>query len=403
MRIALITREYPPETAWGGIGSFYHAFADALAAAGHEVEVFTQSLRPAGAGSRGNPAVHGIAPRQWLIGPRAGGDFAGMPIAAIGWFALSLARGLAKAFFRRHAQAPFDVVEGHEHLGVNALIHSGERGRCASVTRLHTAYHSLVRRGLVHWPRSGIIRRLERRSLAGADLRIAGSEFIRRCTQEDFPAAPMAEAVVPHLVRVPGAAPPPFHAREKLIVFAGRMDPGVKRPLMAARAFAALAARFPDWRIEFAGADIPASGGGTAWHECEETLLPHGGRYSYHGALDAGQVQALYRRARIALFPSAFESFGLSALEAMAAGAVPVAADGTALPEVIGTAGVCFPADSQKDLTAALAALMENEPRLQELSAACAARVREAFPAGAIVQRNLELYERVARSRAEGR
>ena len=56
MRVALVTREYPPETAWGGIGVFYSVFAAALARAGHDVEVFTPAL-----------ALEGVATKHALL------------------------------------------------------------------------------------------------------------------------------------------------------------------------------------------------------------------------------------------------------------------------------------------------------------------------------------------------
>ena len=40
MRIALISYEYPPETGFGGIGTYTHCHARALSRLGHEVHVF---------------------------------------------------------------------------------------------------------------------------------------------------------------------------------------------------------------------------------------------------------------------------------------------------------------------------------------------------------------------------
>lgn len=52
MRICLISREYPPDTGWGGIGAYTFNTARALHSAGHEVEVIalkkcsTESAEP---------------------------------------------------------------------------------------------------------------------------------------------------------------------------------------------------------------------------------------------------------------------------------------------------------------------------------------------------------------------
>ena len=41
LRILFISQEYPPETGWGGIGTYVHVTAHALARRGHEVHVLS--------------------------------------------------------------------------------------------------------------------------------------------------------------------------------------------------------------------------------------------------------------------------------------------------------------------------------------------------------------------------
>lgn len=400
MRIALVTREFPPETAWGGIGRFYSTFARALSAAGHDVEVFTQALHAGRTEECEGMLVHRIVPRRWLIGPRTGGDLGGVPVRWIGVFALALAAAMAARVLARHRVAPFDIVEGHEHLGINALVNLCGRSRFATLTRLHTAYHSLVKERIVNWPTSRLIRLLEYCSLSWSQERVASTSFIDLRTQKDFPGAPAAGTVIPLFPdELPCEPPLPVNQREKLIVFAGRLMPGLKNPGLAARAFSRIAPHFPEWRIEFAGMNVHLECGGTAWDDCEAELKALPGRYHYHGLLDRAGLQALYGRARIVLIPSAFESFGLVALEAMAAGAVPVVADGTALPEVAGESGICFTNGSLDHLETVLAGLMEDEELQERLSKSAVDRVRRVYSPGAILARNLEFFQYLAARR----
>lgn len=401
MRIALITREYPPETAWGGIGTFYGTFARVLREAGHDVEVFTQGVRSGGSAPQDGVMVHRVMPRQWVIGARAGGDLAGMKAQHLGVFSLSLAVSMLQAFASRHRAAPFDLVEGHEHLGINSLINLRFGGSCKTISRYHTAYHSLVSRKLANWPDSGLIRRLEALSLRSAHARISASAYIEEMTRRDFPKTPACDAIIPLFPANGGATAPQtdVEAREKLMVFVGRLMPGHKNPEMAAQAFCAVADQFSDWRIEFAGLDIEVTPGDSVWRRCERILGRFTGRFEYHGVLNPEEVRKLYGRARIALMPSGFESFGLVALESMAAGCVPVIADGTALPEIVGEAGVLFRNGSLPELAAKLAALMHDPMRQQALSRIAVDRVRERFSFDRILAQNLDFFARLVRAR----
>ena len=45
MRIAILSYEYPPETGFGGIGTYAYYHARALAKLGHDVHVFAGSTK----------------------------------------------------------------------------------------------------------------------------------------------------------------------------------------------------------------------------------------------------------------------------------------------------------------------------------------------------------------------
>ena len=66
-------------------------------------------------------------------------------------------------------------------------------------------------------------------------------------------------------------------------------------------------------------------------------------------------LPGLYAGARAFVLPSRYEGFGLTALEAMAAGVPVVASDRTALPETVGDAGLLTDPDDQEAIAAAVA------------------------------------------------
>jgi glycosyltransferase involved in cell wall biosynthesis len=72
------------------------------------------------------------------------------------------------------------------------------------------------------------------------------------------------------------------------------------------------------------------------------------GQVKILGYLPAGDLPHLYNCARLMVFPSLFEGFGIPLVEAMACGCPVACANATSLPEVVGGAGVLFdPLDTE--------------------------------------------------------
>jgi alpha-1,3-rhamnosyl/mannosyltransferase len=75
------------------------------------------------------------------------------------------------------------------------------------------------------------------------------------------------------------------------------------------------------------------------------SALGVGDRVVRTGRVSAADRDGLIRMALAVAFPSEYEGFGAPALEAMALGVPLIASDRTALPEVVGDAGVVLPLD----------------------------------------------------------
>ena len=64
MRIAFISYEYPPDTAVGGISTYVEQAARLMVARGHNVEVFSASLRKDGVSEEKGIVVHRICEKN---------------------------------------------------------------------------------------------------------------------------------------------------------------------------------------------------------------------------------------------------------------------------------------------------------------------------------------------------
>ena len=184
--------------------------------------------------------------------------------------------------------------------------------------------------------------------------------------------------VIPNAVQLKaggaGANDPTLHPPSAPHIIAlGRLHPQKGFDLLI-EAFARLAPRFPAWHVTILG-----EGPERPSLEARVAGLGLAGRVHLPGAAKA--PAALLRAAAagggVFAFPSRYEGFGLTLVEAMASGLPVVAADCPHGPREIlegGAHGVLVPPENAEALAEALAALMADPARRASLAAAALAR-----------------------------
>ena len=110
-------------------------------------------------------------------------------------------------------------------------------------------------------------------------------------------------------------------------------------------------------------------------------------------------LPALYRAARVFVYPSLFEGFGLPPLEAMACGTPVVTSHTSSLPEVVGEAAVLIDPYSERDIAHAVLSSARDERVRSRLRAAGLQRAME-FSWRAAAEKTLALYREAAKARA---
>lgn len=86
----------------------------------------------------------------------------------------------------------------------------------------------------------------------------------------------------------------------------------------------------------------------------------------FPGYVPDAQLEVLYQEARLYIFPSLYEGFGLPPLEAMAKSCPVLSSDRSSLPEVLGSAAVYFNPQDEKDALTKINLLLDNENIRQE-------------------------------------
>ncbi len=92
------------------------------------------------------------------------------------------------------------------------------------------------------------------------------------------------------------------------------------------------------------------------------------------GAVDEQNKPALYRAASVFVYPSRYEGFGLPALEALACGVPVVGSNASAIPEVVGDAGILVDPDDAMRMAGGLIAVLNEDNLRRELGRRAAAQ-----------------------------
>jgi alpha-1,3-rhamnosyl/mannosyltransferase len=210
------------------------------------------------------------------------------------------------------------------------------------------------------------------RSAKAARLVLTPSEFTRQSVIDVLDAEPDRVVVVPHGVApTPAEATPADELRDRYdidrpyFVFPAITYPH-KNHLLLVRALPAV----PDALLVLTGGAAQVEDEVLA----EADALGVADRVRRPGRVPRVDLDGLLDGATALLFPSLFEGFGAPVLEAMTRGCPVVAADTTALPEVVGDAGILLPPDEPEEWSRVMLDLLANESRRQGLAEAGRAR-----------------------------
>jgi glycosyltransferase involved in cell wall biosynthesis len=102
-----------------------------------------------------------------------------------------------------------------------------------------------------------------------------------------------------------------------------------------------------------------------------------GAHVTWLGFVESVDLPALLAAARMMVFPSLFEGFGMPVVEAMAAGCPVACANATALPETVGDAGLMFDPTDAGAIASAIERVWRDTALCDELRRAGHMRARQ--------------------------
>lgn len=392
MRIAFISYEFPPDSSSGGIATYLAQAAGIQARRGHEVEVFAASP------SRDETVVQEGIVVHW--------------IREVERVDFGLVAG--HRFAARHAEKPFDVLEGPEY-NADARKALALVPEVPLVVKLHTPS-----RLIASISASGGLA-LKARFLGGnLKLQLAAWQrgeppppfyFSSRQTVQQLDALERAHARRAAIVAPPchdlcrfaeeawqidrdrirysphPYVPPPALLRleprddGQTVGFVGRLERRKGIETLAAAIPLVLRA-VPQARFRLIGAAGTHPDSGRRYDEwLREQTRPFADRIDIPGKVDLARMSEAYASLDICAFPSVWENFPNVCLEAMAAARAVVGSSAGGMAEMLdgGQAGRLVPPGDPKALAAAIIALLRAPDERRRLGEAARRRVLECY------------------------
>jgi glycosyltransferase involved in cell wall biosynthesis len=385
MHICYISQEYPPETGWGGIGSYTYEMAHALARSGHRVTVISRAVDEESISTNNGVEVHRVSasprwdsvPALWRLN-RIWPGFA--------WAAMLKIRSIN----RRH---PIDIVEAAEGRA-DAFFVSYLPGRPKLVTRLHTARIFIDRFNGLGSKQGGHREYwFEKQAISRANLVTAPSNAVIDLTQTWLPLRAKRTLMVPNPIDG-GSFLPSSASRKNTVLFAGRLERN-KGAETIKEAIPVLLDHFPLLEFRFVGSDAVDRDGKTWRSKILDSLnAANRGRVRFEEMPRADLVLA-YQEAAVCILPSTWENSSYTLLEAMACATPVVACNSGGSPELIenGVSGFLIPVNDSKALVARISELMTSAPLRKAMGENARRRIEESFSVESVLPKMMAAYD----------
>ena len=154
-------------------------------------------------------------------------------------------------------------------------------------------------------------------------------------------------------------------SKKKQILYISRIEHPGKNHLNLLKAFELLPEELrKEYTLVMPGA--PWNGAETVFEYAQRS--PCANQFKFTGFVDFAKIPELYSESALYIFPSRFEGFGLSLLEAMHAGVPCACSNNSSLGELGAGAAELFSPDSPEEIADAMKKILSDENRQKELS-----------------------------------
>jgi len=321
LRIAFISYEFPPETAFGGIATYTYQASKCMKLLGCDVEVFAGSL-----------TQNSLA--QTLPG--------GVVLHRIkGELRETFRARVAKYVAERHAAKPFDIIEGPEY-GAEGIEVKKALPQVPFVVKFHIptfyikALHYHLKKNRLKYKLKKALgignyqkeKDAEYQMTLLANAWAAPSQSMAQIIADNWQIELDTIEVLPNpLIPTDQLLQIPVETTTNCVTYMGRLE--VRKGVhLLAQAIPAVLQKHPQTLFRFIGkTNVGPSGKGTMMDYLKQVLAPYAQNIEFVDYVPPQQVPQWLAQTDICVFNSLWENFGYVCLEAMSAGRGIVASE----------------------------------------------------------------------------
>lgn len=398
MRICLISREFPPDTGWGGIGTFVHDLALGLKEIGQDVEVITLSK------DRSSSVIdyQGIAIHRVAVGESLEKYQMLLSVMPYSHSLLKALWSMYNKFLELHDRKAFDVVEVPEMFGEGIFLALSKQ--CPLVVRLYTPHFKFIDDRL-HLIDDGFdhqfLAMLEKLTLLTADIASSPSSDLADYVSNAVGLNTDEMVVIRGLIDTNRFSPEGTKAltdeSHLKVMFVGRLEER-KGVYQLVKAIPDVVKRCPNVRFYFVGNDTKTARGKTSvLSELKKELEKQGcSQYAvFTGPIPHASMPEYFRSADIFVLPSLYDNAPLTCLEAISSGTALIGTSAGGMKEYVvnGESGTIVPPSDVQALANALIDLLSNEEKRKSYGAQARKRALELYDRKITASKTLELYQ----------
>ena len=393
MRIAIVSREYPPDSAWGGVAIVYHNLAPALSRQGHEVHVICQAV-----GKPKDYVDEGVFVHRVGTNPKRYSALGRINFTVHSWLKL---RKIIKDYSIEVVETPYWSAEGFLYSlrkQTPLVVATQSSARDAIRTKTFSGMRELLGLKTISLLADFTAKRADR---IIANSQATYSEIIKKVHTDpgrvdlvhysiDIHRFKFVKSAVRERLQIPIDTP--------IALFIGRLE-ARKGVHILCQAIPDIVQSVPSTKFILVGRDTnSAPEGGSFKDYITEKAKEHGfvENLMFIDFLPEDKLIQLYSASDVFIFPSLHESFGLPIIEAMACGK-PVVATCTGIApelELLGPRGLkVVPVGNAERLAEAVIAMLSlTEEEKKQIAKENRGLVEQNFSISVWVDKMLKAY-----------